>query len=342
MRVPPAGLGSGRSRGFAAGSGPVVPRAHVGLGSGRSRRGWCRVRFRSVPRVRFGLGSGWSRSAAVGSGSGPPAGLGSGWSRGLGAAGWSPRARVASGRLPRARVRFAPGRVLLWGTGVGQGDSRNLPRSSRLRSRRGDPDRRWPPVRAVYVPVRLAAVVLAVTTAAGCVSVGGDGESGSARPSSSAAGQRAGEAPDGGSVLEDGDARAEGGRHAGKHGAKKRGKHGARGAKPSGAAPGRGKRAKRPAEASGGQGGHGAGRGGGRGNGGGSGEAGSGGPPQPGATGGEPVPSEPAAPTPTQEPETPSPPEPTTAEPSASAHEPVSRMVEREEARPSPEAGVPV
>jgi hypothetical protein len=51
-------------------------------------------------------------------------------------------------------------------------------------------------VRPMYVPVRLAAAVMAVSAAAGCMSVG-DGEGGPATPSHSA-GQRGGEAPDGG------------------------------------------------------------------------------------------------------------------------------------------------
>lgn len=52
-------------------------------------------------------------------------------------------------------------------------------------------------MRPMYVPVRLAAAVVAVAAAAGCMSVGDDA-GGSAKPSHSA-GQRGGEAPDGGS-----------------------------------------------------------------------------------------------------------------------------------------------
>ncbi|MFI7499629.1 hypothetical protein ACIBVL_14240 [Streptomyces sp. NPDC049687] len=51
-------------------------------------------------------------------------------------------------------------------------------------------------MRPMYVPVRLAATVMAVAAAAGCMSVGDD-EGGRAKPSHSAS-HRGGEAPDGG------------------------------------------------------------------------------------------------------------------------------------------------
>ncbi|MFJ4949768.1 hypothetical protein [Streptomyces sp. NPDC088760] len=71
-------------------------------------------------------------------------------------------------------------------------------------------------MRPLYVPVRLAAAVLAVTAAAGCVNVGDD--AGRVRPSHPA-GQRGGEAPDGGPVDGVGGlAREEGGAGDGKHG----------------------------------------------------------------------------------------------------------------------------
>ncbi|NEA94112.1 hypothetical protein G3I22_17615, partial [Actinospica acidiphila] len=52
-------------------------------------------------------------------------------------------------------------------------------------------------MRRLYVPVRLAATVVAVAAAAGCVSVGDDDAGGKAAPSHSA-GRSGGEAPDGG------------------------------------------------------------------------------------------------------------------------------------------------
>ncbi|WP_435216108.1 hypothetical protein [Streptomyces sp. bgisy034] len=55
-------------------------------------------------------------------------------------------------------------------------------------------------MRPLYVPVRLAATVVAVAAAAGCMSVGDDAGGGNAKPSHSA-GQRGGEAPDGGSAV---------------------------------------------------------------------------------------------------------------------------------------------
>jgi len=66
-------------------------------------------------------------------------------------------------------------------------------------------------VRAFYVPVRLAATVMAVAAAAGCISVGDDGS----RPGPShSAGQRGGEAPDGGSAVSGGGVGFHGGKGA--------------------------------------------------------------------------------------------------------------------------------
>ncbi|MCK1823846.1 hypothetical protein MTQ10_30815, partial [Streptomyces sp. XM83C] len=53
-------------------------------------------------------------------------------------------------------------------------------------------------MRPLYVPVRLAATVMAVAAAAGCMSVGDD-DTGGSRPSHSAD-QRGGAEPDGGSA----------------------------------------------------------------------------------------------------------------------------------------------
>jgi hypothetical protein len=55
----------------------------------------------------------------------------------------------------------------------------------------------------LYVPVRLAATVVAIAAAAGCMSVGDDGADGNVRPSHSA-GQRGAKAPDGGSAVSGG------------------------------------------------------------------------------------------------------------------------------------------
>ncbi|WP_282703270.1 hypothetical protein [Streptomyces sp. CC219B] len=58
-------------------------------------------------------------------------------------------------------------------------------------------------MRPLYVPVRLAATVMAVAAAAGCMSVGEDGGGGSAKPSHSK-GHRGGEAPDWGPAASGG------------------------------------------------------------------------------------------------------------------------------------------
>ncbi|MEV5147666.1 hypothetical protein AB0L14_25565 [Streptomyces sp. NPDC052727] len=169
-------------------------------------------------------------------------------------------------------------------------------------------------MRPLYVPVRLAVAVLAVTAAAGCVNVGDD--AGRVRPSHSA-GQRGAEAPDGGPVPGVGGFAEEGGGAGdGKHGhggKAKRGKPGSASASPSAA------------------------------------RSASHAPAEPGRTAepGEPVPTK-APPTPpvtSAPPEppasTPPPPvsEPPSAEPSSSAHEETGpQLVQRV---PAPAAGVP-
>ncbi|GAA2222046.1 hypothetical protein GCM10010360_46970 [Streptomyces nogalater] len=179
-------------------------------------------------------------------------------------------------------------------------------------------------VRPLSVPARLAATVLAVTAAAGCVNVGDD--AGRPRPSRSA-GQPAGEAPDGGPVQGmDGPVEAAGhgdGKHG--HGGKvKPGESGSATPAPSGAGSASGPPDK---------------------------------PGKPGKQGepGEPGTTEaPGGPAPTKEPPTPpassappAPPattepppatEPPSAEPSSSAHEETGpQLVQRE---PAPAAGV--
>lgn len=170
-------------------------------------------------------------------------------------------------------------------------------------------------MRALYVPVRLAAAALAVAASAGCMSVGDD-EGSRANPSHSA-GRRGGEVPDGGTAVSGG--------VPGRHGTSD-GKH-AR-SKPKRSAPG----AASPS----------------------AGESGSAAPKKPGKArtdGKKPGPGVPsptkAQPTPTRpEPEPtptretpPPPPDPTTAEPSSSAHpEPEPQLVERRE--PAPQAGI--
>ncbi|MFJ5729367.1 hypothetical protein [Streptomyces paradoxus] len=91
-------------------------------------------------------------------------------------------------------------------------------------------------MRPLYVPVRLAATVVAVAAAAGCMSVGDDA-GGSVKPSHSA-GQRAGGASDGGPAVSGGGsgfgpAGAEGERRRGKGGKGKKGKGGGAGASAS-------------------------------------------------------------------------------------------------------------
>ncbi|MFI8241183.1 hypothetical protein ACIF83_28625 [Streptomyces sp. NPDC085866] len=168
-------------------------------------------------------------------------------------------------------------------------------------------------MRPLYVPVRLAATVLALTAAAGCVSVGDDAD-GRAGPSHSA-GQRGGEAPDGGPVEGGGGfGYGGGGRGDGKHehgGKKKRGESAAPSATPS--VPGSASVA----------------------------------PPKSGKTTNpaptqtvEPTPTQTAEPqpTPTEEP-TPASPPPPSAEPSSSAHEETGTQLAQRE--PAPAAGTP-
>ncbi|MEU2783395.1 MULTISPECIES: hypothetical protein [unclassified Streptomyces] len=178
-------------------------------------------------------------------------------------------------------------------------------------------------MRPLYVPVRLAATVVAVAAVAGCMSVGDDGGGEKAKPSHSA-GQRGGEAPDGGPAARGGGSGF--GPHAdvdGKRGKKKgkgKGKKAGGSAEPSDS-PSAGASASRPA---------------------------GGGPEQPGRTDGpgptrpaDPEPTRPAEPepTPTQEPSTPTP-TPPTAEPSSSAHEETAPQLGRRE--PAPAAQAPV
>ncbi|MEV5906631.1 hypothetical protein AB0L81_43370, partial [Streptomyces sp. NPDC052127] len=80
-------------------------------------------------------------------------------------------------------------------------------------------------MRPLYVPVRLAATVMAVAAAAGCMSVGHE-EGGRAKPSHSA-GQRGGEAPGGVSAGSGGGFGMGAAGGDGKHGHGKGGKGGA-------------------------------------------------------------------------------------------------------------------
>ncbi|MFF3942828.1 hypothetical protein [Streptomyces phaeofaciens] len=176
-----------------------------------------------------------------------------------------------------------------------------------------------------YVPVRLAATVMAVAAAAGCMSVGDD-EGGRAKPSHSA-GHRGGDAPDGGPAGVGGGYMGAAGTD-GKHG------HGRGKGRPSASASASGSPSAGASASA------------------------SAGPVQPGKTEkpGVPAPTkaQPSAPaSPDPEPPVPSPEppppsaEPTVAEPSSSAHEPggaagggtAPQLVLRE---PAPEAGAPV
>ena len=172
-------------------------------------------------------------------------------------------------------------------------------------------------MRALYVPVRLAAVVLAAAATAGCMSVGDD--AGRPGPSHSA-GRRADGVPGGGSAVGGGGA----GSYSGKSGRSGKGGKGGKvsakpgesasadasasaspGAKPSEKAPDKGGTPSKDTESPGGE-------------------------PTPTRTTSEPSP----------EPPPPSPPDPGTPEPSSSAHEqPVTQLIQRE---PAPEAGSPV
>ncbi|MFB6553689.1 hypothetical protein [Streptomyces sp. NPDC056405] len=180
-------------------------------------------------------------------------------------------------------------------------------------------------MRPLYVPVRLAATVVAVAAVTGCMSVGDDASGGGARPSHSA-GERGGEVPEGGPAVSGGnagyDAAADEDRGRGK-GKKGKGDGKGKGEKEGGKGKDATPSAPTPARPSG----------------------------APPAKGGddEPAPTRtpPAEPTRTAEPEpTPPPeppasptPEPTVAEPSSSAHEPPGTQLAQRE--PAPEAGAP-
>ncbi|MFF4270747.1 hypothetical protein [Streptomyces sp. NPDC001536] len=171
-------------------------------------------------------------------------------------------------------------------------------------------------MRPLYVPVRLAATVMAVAAAAGCMSVGDDDGGKSAKPSHSA-GQRGGEAPDGGSAVSGGgDGYGVAGAD-GKHGKKKgKGKAG-ESASPS-ASESAGESASPSADV----------------------KPGKTDKPQPTPTKPPPTPTKPPEPTPTPTP-TPDPPSPTptAAEPSSSAHPGTEPQLTQRE--PAPAAGTP-
>lgn len=170
-------------------------------------------------------------------------------------------------------------------------------------------------MRALYVPVRLAATVMTVAVGAGCVSVGDDG----AKPGPShSARQRGGEEPDGGPAGPDGaGAEYQGGR--GKKGAVAE-PHASASASKSASASASGTAKPSPGPTT---------------------KDGEGGdhedkPPRPEPPQDEPTPTRTQEqPPPTKEPEPPAP-EPPTAEPSSSAHDQGTQLVERE---PAPRAG---
>lgn len=164
-------------------------------------------------------------------------------------------------------------------------------------------------MRALYVPVRLAATVMAVAAAAGCMSVGDDGD----RPAPShSAGHRGGEAPDGGPGVSGGGAGFHGAKGAkGDGGSPKPGESVSGSASPSASVSGGVKPSAKATE-----------------------KGGPGRPVEPGPTKAEPSPTRTTA-EPTPEPPPPpvsSPPvsEPSTAEPSSSAHEQATQLMERE------------
>jgi hypothetical protein len=176
-------------------------------------------------------------------------------------------------------------------------------------------------VRAKYVPVRLAAAALAVAASAGCMSVGDDG--GSRATPSRSAGQRGGEAPDGGSVV-GGAVPDHRGTSDGKHARTKPRRSASGSASPSADESGPAEPRKPGKDGKDGKDG-----GGGK----------NPGPGGPAPTKEQPTPTRPAPePTPTRETPAPSP-EPSTAEPSSSAHpEPEPQLAERRE--PAPRAGI--
>ncbi|WST77272.1 hypothetical protein OG762_23570 [Streptomyces sp. NBC_01136] len=173
-------------------------------------------------------------------------------------------------------------------------------------------------MRALYVSVRLAATVIAVAAAAGCMSVSDDG--GRPGPSHSA-GRRAGEAPHGESAVGGGGFWFHG-RTGVRGGASVKPGESASGtaspsasgsgdAKPSGGATGKGDGKGRPQQ-----------------------PAPSNGDPSPTHATSDPTPPPPPPPPPPVSPSS----EPTTAEPSSSAHEQSAQLVQRE---PAPRAGGP-
>jgi hypothetical protein len=170
-------------------------------------------------------------------------------------------------------------------------------------------------VRRLYLSVRLAATVMAVAAAAGCMSVGDD-PGGSARPSHSA-GQRDGGAPGGGTAVSCGGVGAWGAAD-GKHGKKGAGK--AEESASASASPSAG--ASRSAPASGKPG-----------------RTGKPGAPTP--TGATPTPTRSVEPppTPSEPPTSASPEPPPSAEPSSSAHEQAAPQLAQRE--PAPTAGSP-
>ncbi|MFH9658028.1 hypothetical protein ACH4NF_07850 [Streptomyces sp. NPDC017248] len=173
----------------------------------------------------------------------------------------------------------------------------------------------------MYVPVRLAVTVLAVTTAAGCVNVGDGADR--ARPSHSA-GQRGGEVPDGGPVAGTGGFAGEGWAGPGTHGHGGKAKPG-KSARASAPPPGADRATQAPRKP---------------------GKPGKPGEPGTTAAPGDPVPTK-APPTPPATsappeppPSTPPPPasEPPSAEPSASAHDETGPQLGQRE--PAPAAGL--
>ncbi|MEU6322230.1 hypothetical protein [Streptomyces sp. NPDC047009] len=175
-------------------------------------------------------------------------------------------------------------------------------------------------MRACYVPVRLVATALAVAAAAGCMSVGDD--AGSPSPSHST-GRHGGAALDGGTVVGEGVGGGRGGA------AVKGGKHepdasaSGTSASPSASESRKGAKGKGDQPTAKGMSKNG--------------DGGDGGVP-PAPTNGEPSSTDtpPDPPSPFQ-PDPPSP-TPTTAEPSSSAHEQTTQLMQRE---PAPQAGAP-
>lgn len=172
-------------------------------------------------------------------------------------------------------------------------------------------------MRALYVPVRLAATVMAVAAAAGCMSVGNDGDD---RPGPShSAGHRAGEEPDGGTSVGGGGIGSHGGKGGKGHkGSPKPGESESGDASPSASASKGGKPSAKATDKGGGD------------------------PSTDPVPPGEPTPTRTTAePTPEPPPvSTPPSSDPGSAEPSSSAHEqPATQLVQREPhprpARPS-------